>query len=58
MISKLDAAVDQLNKNHLKPAIAKLEDFITSVENLINKGMLTAAQGQPLIDAALDTMCR
>ena len=58
LISKLEAAVDQLNKGHLKPAIAKLEDFIQSVENLINKETLTAAQGQPLIDAALDTMCR
>ena len=58
LIAQLEAAVGQLDRGNLKPARAKLEDFIQSVEKLINNGTLTPAQGQPLIDAALDTMCR
>lgn len=52
LISKLDAALDGINKGHTNTACAKLADFIKSVQNLIKKGTISAAQGQAWIDSA------
>lgn len=52
LISKLDAALDGINKGHTNTACAKLADFIKSVQNLIKNGAISAAQGQAWIDSA------
>ena len=52
LISKLDAALDGINKGHTNTACAKLADFIKSVQNLIKNGTISAAQGQAWIDSA------
>ena len=41
-----------LNAGKTGPAINQLKAFINEVEALIAGGMLTAGQGQPLIDDA------
>jgi hypothetical protein len=52
LISKLDAALDAIASGHTNTACAKLADFINSVQNFIDHGNITAAQGQPWIDSA------
>lgn len=52
LISKLEAAKKQLDKNNRTPAINELQAFINEVDADINSGKLTPAQGEPLIDAA------
>lgn len=48
----LDKAIKELDKGKTDKAIQELQAFIAQVNNLINTGVLTSAQGQPLIDAA------
>ena len=52
LLNKLASAQTQLNKGNLNATITKLQDFITQVNDYITNGILTAAQGQPLINAA------
>lgn len=52
LLNKLDSAQKQLGKGNINAVIAKLQEFITQVNNYISSGKLTAADGQPLIDAA------
>jgi hypothetical protein len=52
LISKLDAAIAKLNQGKDKPAIKLLGAFINQVNDLIDTGVLTAEEGQPLIDTA------
>ena len=49
LIKKLEAALDQLGKGNVTPAINKLEAFVNEVEALIRSGRLTEAQGRPLV---------
>jgi hypothetical protein len=52
LIAKLDAAIKQVDKGNSNTAINQLQAFINQVNAFINSGILTSAQGQPLIDAA------
>ncbi len=52
LIAKLEAAIKQINKGNSNVAINQLQAFINQVNDFINSGLLTSAQGQPLIDAA------
>jgi hypothetical protein len=52
LLNKLDAAQKQLDKGNITATITKLQDFIMQVNDCIANGILTAAQGQPLIDDA------
>jgi len=52
LVSKLDAALDAIGKGNTNPACAKLADFINSVQNFIDHGNISAAQGQAWIDSA------
>lgn len=54
LTAKLDAATKQLNKGHTHAAINLLQAFIKKCEAYVAAGILTAAQAQPLIDAAQD----
>jgi len=50
--TKLDAALHLLDQGNTQGAIGKLGDFIKQINSYIKSGKLTAAAGQPLIDAA------
>jgi hypothetical protein len=52
LISKLNAALDAINKGHTNTACAKLADFINSVQNYVDHGDISAAQGQAWINSA------
>lgn len=54
LISKLEAAIKQLDKGNTTPAINQLQAFINEVNAFMNSTppILTPAEGQPLIDAA------
>ncbi|MGH7493499.1 MAG: SBBP repeat-containing protein [bacterium] len=52
LISKLEAAIKQLDQGHTHPAINQLEAFTNQVNAFLNSGKLTSAQGQPLLDGA------
>jgi hypothetical protein len=52
LLLKLNQALDALNEVKVQKAIDKLVDFQLKTQDFINDGMLTAAQGQPFIDAA------
>ena len=52
--AKLQSAIAAANAGNLSAACSQLNAFINQVHALINNGSLTAAQGQPLIDAAND----
>jgi probable HAF family extracellular repeat protein len=49
--SYLDMAFQKIGDN-VPAAIRQLQSFVSQVDDLINTGDLTAAQGQPLIDTA------
>ncbi|HUS12629.1 MAG TPA: HYR domain-containing protein, partial [Pyrinomonadaceae bacterium] len=52
LIGKLNAALDAINKGHTNTACAKLADFINSVQNYVDHGNISAAQGQAWIHSA------
>ena len=52
IVCVVDAAQTQLGKGNITAVITKLQDFITQLNGYIGSGKLTAAQAQPLIDAA------
>ncbi len=52
LINRLEAALKQLDRGHIKPAINQLESFIQRVDHLVDKGELPPAEGQSLIEAA------
>ena len=52
LTSKLQNALDVLDRGNPTAAINQLQAFIDEVQAFIEGGVLTAAQGQPLIDAA------
>jgi len=52
LVSKLQAAEDALAAGHTNTACTKLADFINSVQNLINHGDISAAQGNAWISTA------
>ena len=52
LISKLDAALDAIGRGQQNQACAKLADFINSVQNFIDHGDISAAQGQSWINSA------
>jgi predicted nucleic acid-binding Zn-ribbon protein len=52
LITKLEAMLQQLSKDHSTPAINQVKAFTNQVNGLINAGILSPAEGQPLIDAA------
>jgi hypothetical protein len=54
LISKLQAAIAALNQGNTTAACNELQAFINQVNALISAGVLTPAQGQPLIGAAND----
>jgi hypothetical protein len=53
LISKLQEAIRKIDRGNVA-AINQLQAFINQVNSLISDGVLTAAQGQPLIDTAND----
>lgn len=52
LTAKLNAAINQLNKGNVNSASNQLQAFINHVDALINGGVHTPGEGQPLIDAA------
>lgn len=52
LISKLNAALMNLQKGKIEPAINELQAFINQVEAFINAGILSEEVGQSLIDDA------
>jgi uncharacterized repeat protein (TIGR01451 family) len=52
LLSKLQAALDAINDGKTNVACNKLADFIAQVQSYISNGVLTSAQGQPLINSA------
>jgi len=52
LLSKLQAALDAINEGKTNVACNKLSDFANQVQTYISGGILTAAQGQPLINSA------
>ena len=52
LIAKLNAAEDALASGHTSTACQKLADFINSVQNYIDHGNISAAEGQAWIDTA------
>jgi probable HAF family extracellular repeat protein len=52
LTAKLDAATKQLNGGNTQAAINLLEAFIRQCQAYVAAGILTAAEAQPLIDAA------
>ena len=49
---KLDEAKQKLKKGKIKSATKKLASFIDKVQRFIDRGVLTSAEGQPLINEA------
>ncbi|MCI0554306.1 MAG: PKD domain-containing protein, partial [Anaerolineae bacterium] len=54
LIAKLEAATQQLDNGNINAAINQLQSFINQVNDFISSTppILTAAEGQPLLDAA------
>ena len=52
LVSKLQAAEDALAAGHTNTACTKLADFINSVQNLIDHGNISAAEGNAWISTA------
>jgi K319L-like, PKD domain/Secretion system C-terminal sorting domain len=52
LIGKLQVVIARLDNNKIDKAIEMLQQFIDQVNVFIGNGTLTAAEGQPLIDAA------
>jgi uncharacterized repeat protein (TIGR03803 family) len=56
LLAILDAALAQINGENTAAAVQQLEAFIKHVQALVNGQVLTAEQGQALIDAANSTI--
>ncbi|MFC2088909.1 choice-of-anchor D domain-containing protein, partial [Calditrichota bacterium] len=54
LITKLEGAIQKLNKEEYTAAINKLNAFINQINAFINAGILTETEGQKLISAAND----
>jgi Concanavalin A-like lectin/glucanases superfamily len=54
LTTRLAQVLNSLNKGQTKTACNQLQSFINAVSSLVSNGVLTPAQGQPLIDAATD----
>jgi len=52
LASKLDGVIKQLNKGKTKTALNQLGAFINHVNSLIDEGVLSLEEGQPLLSAA------
>jgi hypothetical protein len=52
LTAKLSGAKKAIEKGNIKAAINKMEAFINEVESMINYGILSEEDGQPLIDKA------
>ena len=52
LLAKLEAVTRHLNKGDKKSAANLLQAFINQVRALVNAGIVSAADGQTLIDAA------
>jgi hypothetical protein len=52
LVSKLNQALTSINSQQYPSACGKLADYVTQVQNYINNGTLTSAQGSPLIVSA------
>jgi probable HAF family extracellular repeat protein len=52
LINRLNLVTAMLNDGRTTAAVHLLESFIREVQAFVNAGVLTAEQGQPLIDAA------
>jgi len=52
LVSKLNQALTSINSGNYSSACGKLGDYVTQVQNYINNGTISAAQGQPLITSA------
>jgi hypothetical protein len=52
LIAKLTATLGSLNRGNATPACNQLDAFVNQVNAFANSGVLTASQGQALIDAA------
>ena len=52
LITKLNGAINKLNQRNTNAAINILQAFINQVSAFINAGILSSAEGQPLIDTA------
>ncbi|MCH8034369.1 MAG: PKD domain-containing protein [Bacteroidetes bacterium] len=52
LITQLNLALDKLDQGNITAAVNKLNVFITLVSAFITAGILSSAEGQPLIDLA------
>jgi Flp pilus assembly CpaF family ATPase len=52
LVSKLNQALTSINSGNYSSACGKLADYVTQLQNYINNGTVTSAQGQPLIVSA------
>lgn len=52
LIGKLNVVIKRLDDNRIDKAIEMLQEFIAQVEVFLGNGIFTAAQGEPLIEAA------
>jgi hypothetical protein len=52
LIAKLEAAIGQLDRGNDRVAVNQLRSFTNEVEAKLSSGLLSAEEGQPLIDAA------
>jgi argininosuccinate lyase len=52
LINRIEKVIDKLDSGQISAACAQLGVFINYVNQLINNGSLTPAQGQALIDGA------
>jgi hypothetical protein len=52
LIAKLEAALQQLDHGNTQTAVNQLQAFVNQMNAFISAGTVSAAQGQPLIDAA------
>jgi len=52
LVSKLNQALTSINSGQYSSACGKLGDYVTQVQNYINNGTISAAQGNPLIVSA------
>jgi probable HAF family extracellular repeat protein len=56
LTAKLEAAIQQLDRGNTRAAANQLTAFINQVESLIAEGLLSAEDGEPLIEAARDIL--
>ena len=52
LVIKLEKALESIEDGEVKQATNKLNAFINQVNSFIDNGVLTEAEGQPLIDCA------